>query len=170
MLPAALWLIYAIPAYVLWPLIFTLRYGFWPVAERLPPRNVYGWVDLALGVTLLGYSCWIVLGAAPDPSRAVSVPSGLSFWAAGMLLRWWAIATLGEHWRIGQDETDERAEFVATGPYKFIHHPINAALILIAGGQALITGLDARAITLLAVSVLYFLIQGRAEEKRWKTK
>ena len=170
MLPAALWLVYALPAYVLWTLLFPLRYGFWPVVGRFPPRNLYAWVDFALGLTLIGYSGWIVLGPAPDPAKVISIQAGICFWGAGALLRLWAVVTLGEHWRIGQDESDERAQFVATGPYRLIHHPINAALILVAGGQALMTGLDARAMLLLVVSVAYFLIQGRAEEKRWKAK
>jgi protein-S-isoprenylcysteine O-methyltransferase Ste14 len=170
MLPAAFWLVYAVPAYVLWTLVFPLRYGFWPVAGRFPPRNLYAWVDFILGLTLIGYSAWVVLGPAPDPARVISVPAGICFWAAGVILRWWAVATLGPHWRIGQDESDTRAEFVATGPYRLIHHPINAALILVAIGQALMTGVDAGAIALLAVSVLYFLVQGRAEEASWKKR
>lgn len=169
MLPAALWLVYALPAYVLWTLLFPLRYGFWPVKGRYPPRKFYEWVDFGLCLTLIGYSVWIVLGPAPDPARVISVPAGVCFWAMGALLRLWAVVTLGEHWRIGQDESDERSQFVATGPYRLIHHPINAALIIVAVGQALMTGLDARALLLLTVSVLYFLIQGRAEDRRWKS-
>ena len=86
------------------------------------------------------------------------------------MLRWWAIAALGRNWRIGQDENDESAQFVATGPYRLMHHPINAALILVAIGQGLMTGLDARAIALLGYAVLYFLVQGRAEERAWEKR
>ncbi len=168
MLPAALWLLYALPAYVLWTLLFPLRYGFWPVAGRFPPRNLYAWVDSTLGLTLIGYSAWIVVGPASDPAKVISVPAGICFWSAGALLRLWAVVTLGEHWRIGQNDSDRRARFVATGPYRLIHHPINAAFILVAIGQALMTGLDARAMLLLVVSVGYFLIQGKAEERRWR--
>jgi protein-S-isoprenylcysteine O-methyltransferase Ste14 len=170
MLPAVLWLIYALPAYILWPLLFPLRYGFWPIAGRFPPRNLYGWIDALLGVWLVAYSAWIVLGHAPIPDGLGGTIGGLALWCIGAALRWWAVAALGPHWRIGQDESDQRAEFVAAGPYRFIRHPINAALILVAGGQALMTGLDARPLMLLALSVLYFLIQGRAEERRWKPK
>ncbi len=170
MLPAAFWLVYAIPAYVLWTLAFPLRYGFWPVAGRFPPRNLYASVDFLLGMVLIGYSVWIVFGPSPDPARIISVPAGICIWSVGVLLRLWAVVTLGRHWRIGQDETDERAEFVATGPYRIVHHPINAALILVAIGQSLMTGLDARALFLLVASVLYFLVQGRAEDAIWKKR
>ena len=166
MLPAALWLIYALPAYVLWTLLFPLRYGFWPVAERFPPRSLYGWMDFLLGLVLLAYSAWIVLGPRPGPP--ISFGAGIAVWAAGASLRLWAVVALGPNWRIGQNDDDERAEFVATGPYRFLHHPINLGLILVAIGQALLTGLDARALMLLSTSVIYFLVQGRAEEKRWR--
>ena len=170
MLPAVFWLIYAVPAYVLWTLAFPLRYGFWPVAGRFPPRNLYASVDLLLGLVLIGYSVWIVFGPLPDPARVISARAGICIWSAGVLLRGWAVFTLGPHWRIGQDESDTRAEFVATGPYRIVHHPINAALILVAIGQSLMTGLDARALFLLCASVLYFLVQGRAEDARWASR
>lgn len=167
MLPAALWLAYAVPAYVLWTLVFRVRFGFWPTKERFPPRDLYGWMDFGLAVVLIGYSVWIVLGPRPDPSRAISLPAGAAIWGAGVLLRSWAIIALGRNWRIGQDEHDERAEFVATGPYRLMHHPINAALIVVSIGQGLMTGLDVRAIVLLGYAVLYFLVQGRAEDRAW---
>lgn len=164
MLPAALWLIYAVPAYLLWPVVFRARHGFWPFAEKFPPRNLYGWIDFILAFTLIGYSAWVVF--RPHPG-AISLHAGALVWGAGFLLRWWAIAALGRNWRIGQDAGDSRAEFVATGPYRLMHHPINAALILVAIGQSLMTGLDAGSLWLLAWSVVYFVVQGRAEERRW---
>ena len=168
--PGTFWLIYALPAYVLWTLAFPLRYGFWPVAGRLPPRNLYASVDFLLGVVLIAYSVWIVFGPPPDPAKIISIRAGIGIWSSGVLLRWWAVYTLGPHWRIGHDETDTRTEFIATGPYRIVHHPINAALILVAIGQALMTGLDGRALFLLVASVAYFLIQGRAEDALWKKR
>jgi hypothetical protein len=106
MLPAALWLIYALPAYVLWTLIFPLRYGFWPVAGRLPSRTLYGWVDLLLAGSIVIYTTWIVLGALSDSSRAISVPGGVALWAMGVALRWWTVVVLGPYRRIGQDERE----------------------------------------------------------------
>jgi protein-S-isoprenylcysteine O-methyltransferase Ste14 len=166
MLAAVLWLVYAVPAYLLWPLIFRSRYRFWPFAERFPPRDLYGWVDLFLGLMLVGYSAWVVL--RPHAGATTST-AGAAVWGCGFLLRWWAVAALGRNWRIGQDPSDQRAEFVATGPYKLMRHPINAALILVAIGQALMTGLDAGAMGLLTYAVVYFVVQGRAEERRWAT-
>jgi protein-S-isoprenylcysteine O-methyltransferase Ste14 len=167
MLPAVLWLVYAVPAYLLWPLVFRARYGFSAVKERFPPRNFYGWIDFILGLALLGYSAWVVFRPHRGPPP-ISIPGGIGVWCAGAALRIWAVATLGRNWRIGQDDQDTQAEFVAAGPYKLMNHPINTALILVAIGQALLTGLSAGAIGLLTVAVAYFLIQGRAEERRWE--
>lgn len=168
MLAIVLWLLYAVPAYVLYTLVFRLRYGFSPVAERFPPRDLYGCMDMLLFATLMGYSAWLVLGPWPTREDAISLLAGGALWVAGVGLRWWAIAALGKHWRIGQDEKDERAAFVATGPYRLLRHPINAALILVAAGMMLLTGPEARAVLLLAVSIVYYAVQGRAEDRRWR--
>lgn len=167
-IPAITWLVYAVPAYILYAAVFRVRYGKSAVAEQFPPRNLYGWVDFALGACLVGYSVWIVFGA--HTASAISLPAGLAIWAAGCLLRIWAVWTLGPHWRIGQDERDTTTEYVRTGPYRFMDHPINTALVLVAIGQALMTGLDARAIFLLTFSVLYLFAQARAEKKFWQSR
>jgi protein-S-isoprenylcysteine O-methyltransferase Ste14 len=163
-LPAATWLAFALTAYALWTLVHRLRYGHSPVAERFPPRNLYGWIDFALGAGIVAYSAWIVLGPEPQP---ISVPLGVLLWGAGFALRMWAVLTLGPNWRIGQDERDHNVEYVATGPYRLFRHPINAALIIVALGQLLLTGMDARAIFLIALATLYYLAQARAEERFW---
>jgi protein-S-isoprenylcysteine O-methyltransferase Ste14 len=168
MLAVALWLLYAVPAYVLYTLAFRLRYGFSPVAERFPPRTLYQWMDTLLFCVLTGYSAWLVLGPWPQRSDAISVPGGVALWVAGVALRWWAIAALGRHWRIGQDESDGRAEFVARGPYRFVRHPINIGLLLVAGGMVLLSGLEVRALILLGYAVVYYLVQGPIEDRRWR--
>lgn len=179
MLAATLWLLYAIPAYVLGPIVFRLRYGFSPVKERFPPRTRYQWVDFGLGVALTLYSIWIALPAlwpsAPwaatlqpdEPAHNLLTNAGVALWAAGCLLRIWTVTTLGPNWRIGQDDRDDRAQFVATGPYRFLKHPINAGLILVAAGLCGVTALETGSVLLLAGAVAYYLEQGRAEERFW---
>lgn len=163
-IPAATWLIYAVTAYMLWTVYHRARYGRSPVAEHFPPRDLYGWIDFGLGLCLAAYSVWIVLGPEPEP---ISIPLGLAVWGAGFALRIWAVLTLGASWRIGQDQHDPDVEYVAAGPYRLLKHPINAALIIIALGQALLTGPDARAAFLVAFATLYYLAQARAEERYW---
>ena len=166
-LPAITWLTFAITAYVLWPVVHRLRYGRSPIAERFPPRDLYGWIDFALGVCLVAYSVWIVFGPPPRP---VSMTAGVMVWAAGFALRMWTVLTLGPNWRIGQDETDTSVEYVATGPYRFLKHPINAALIVVGLGQMLMTGVDARAVFLVAFAAAYYIAQARAEERFWSER
>ena len=166
-LPAVTWLAFALTAYVLWTVYHRARYGRSPVAERFPPRDLYGWIDFALGLCLVAYSAWIVLGPEPEPISAVA---GVAVWAAGFGLRIWAVLTLGPHWRIGQDKSDPDVEYVATGPYRLFKHPINAALIIVSLGQLLMTGADARAIFLVAFATLYYLAQAKAEERYWSER
>lgn len=171
LLPIITWLAYATVSYLAWPVWFHRRYGRSAFAGRFPPTNRYGWVDLGLAACLLGYSAWIALGPPASPmfdGRGLWI--GLGVFAAGAALRAWAVVTLGPNWRIGQDEDDPDAAYVATGPYRFLHHPINTALVLVAIGQALMTGLDARSIFLLSFSTAYLLIQARAEERHWRRR
>jgi protein-S-isoprenylcysteine O-methyltransferase Ste14 len=167
-LAAITWLVYAVPAYLLYTVVFRIRYGKSAVAEQFPPRNLYGWIDFALAGCLIGYSVWVVFGAAT--AEPVSILAGLCFWSAGCLLRIWAVWTLGPHWRIGQDESDGTTEYVRTGPYRIMDHPINSALVLVAIGQALMAGLDARAIFLLGFAVTYLLVQAGAEKAFWRSR
>jgi protein-S-isoprenylcysteine O-methyltransferase Ste14 len=162
--------VYALPAYVLYVPVFRWRYGRSPVVERFPPRNVYDVLDQFLGVGLVGYSAWIVLGPPPEAGDRISLLGGLAAWLAGGLLRIWAVWTLGPNWRIGQDPNERDAVFVATGPYRYFEHPINTGLVLVAIGQALLTGVDARAMLLLGVSVVYLLAQAGAEKAFWKAR
>ncbi|MBX3385238.1 MAG: hypothetical protein KF768_01560 [Phycisphaeraceae bacterium] len=183
MLAASLWLLYAIPSYVLYPLVFRLRHGFSPVKERFPPRTRYQWVDFLLGVSLTLYSLYAALpalfpytlsptGLAPiaTTTNPLMLYAALALWAAGGLLRVWSVMALGSNWRIGQDEADTRAAHVGHGPYRFLKHPINAALILVVTGIALLTALDTGSLIMLAVAVAYYVEQGRAEERFWSER
>jgi protein-S-isoprenylcysteine O-methyltransferase Ste14 len=171
LLPIITWLAYATVSYLAWPAWFRWRYGRSAFAGHFPPATRYEWVDLGLAACLLAYSAWIALGPPASPmfdGRGLWI--GLGVFAAGAALRAWAVVTLGPNWRIGQDENDPDAAYVATGPYRFLHHPINTALVLVAIGQALMTGLDARSIFLLSFSTAYLLIQARAEERHWRRR
>lgn len=169
-LSALLWLLYAVPAYLLWPIVFRLHYKRSAIAEAFPPRNLYDLIDFALGACLVAYSCWIVLGPRPDHAAAISVPTGVAVWAAGCSLRIWAVWTLGPHWRIGLDEKDTTTQCVKAGPYKIMDHPINTALVIVAIGQALMTGVDARAIFSLAFALAYLFLQAGAEKRYWSRR
>lgn len=171
--PATLWFLYAVPAYVVGPALFRLRRGRWPMARVFPPRTPYALVDSALAMALLAYSAWAALAyRRQEPAAAWTedpwLAAGVGASVLGAGLRAWAIAALGPSWRIGQDEADPVARHVRRGPYRLMHHPINTGLVLVAVGQAAMTRLHPAALALLGVAVVYFAVQGRAEERRWR--
>jgi isoprenylcysteine carboxyl methyltransferase (ICMT) family protein YpbQ len=175
MLPLLTWLLYALPAYILWPVVFRLRYGHRAWVEPLIPRNSYQLTDFALGAALISYTLWLAIpwlsaGAPVAVNATAPAAAGLVVWFLGCALRAWAIKALGPNWRIGHDVHDPNHHFVARGPYRFYKHPINLALILVAIGQALITGFDARAIFLILAAAAYALIQNTREERFWRAK
>ena len=167
-LPLLTWLAYAAPAYLIGPCLFRLRYARWPVAERFPPRTFYQWMDTLLFCALMGYSAWLAFGPSPSDALPALLGAGLALWLAGCALRLWAVLSLGRHWRIGQDEGDATHHYVANGPYRFIRHPINTALIIVSAGQGLLTGFDTRACLLCAGAIIYALVQNAAEDRRWR--
>ncbi|TVQ30520.1 MAG: hypothetical protein EA376_12815 [Phycisphaeraceae bacterium] len=161
------WGAYLILAFLAAPALFRLRWGRWPFAYALPPRDAYTLVDLAFGAALALYTAALYLGPAPEP---VSVAWGLAIFIAGYALQVWAIVEMGRHWRIGQDARDETVEYVARGPFPLLKHPIYVSLIMIAIGQTLLAGFDGRSFLLVMASVIYFCVQGRAETLEWRKR
>ncbi len=162
------WVLYAGGFYILWAVGFRVRYRRWPVAYRVrgadAAARMYVLTDLGLNLSLTAYTVWLLLGAEPRP---VSVAAGLGVVGVGFVLRLWAVLTLGPNWRMGQDEQDPDAQFVARGPYRLLKHPLNAALVVVAVGQGLLTGLDVRAALLVVAAAVYYVLQARAEERHW---
>ncbi|MBL8991311.1 MAG: hypothetical protein JNJ48_07000 [Phycisphaerae bacterium] len=183
LLVIATWAVYAAPAYLLWPLVFRWKYGFSAWKAPLLPRSAYEATDVFLAVVLVGYSAalaawWASAGAAPHdaPSsdwntRGWWTVGGVAAWAVGGALRISALRALGPHWRIGQDESDQRHQFIARGIYRWTRHPINLGLIVVASGQVLLVigagGPVAAPAGLLAGAVLYALVQNANENRYW---
>jgi protein-S-isoprenylcysteine O-methyltransferase Ste14 len=112
---------------------------------------------------------WLVFWPVPEPALGTAgLVIGVGLVVVGGVLRLWTVAELGPNWRMGQSEADEETTFVASGPYRFLKHPINTALVLVALGQAFLTGFDARAWFLLVTAVVYYLVQGHAEQQFWR--
>lgn len=167
------WLVYAVPAYVVWPVVFRRRYGHAAWVEPLVPRTAYQWTDFGLGLLLSGYTVWLAASWAAGGAAAVvrfdgRVAAGLGVCASGCGLRVWAVWALGPHWRIGQDDSDQKHEFVVRGPYRYYRHPINLALVIVAVGQGVLTGLDARAWALIGGAAVYAAIQNAREDRHWR--
>lgn len=161
------WLVYLLLAFLIAPLLFRARFGRWPFAYALPPRDAYSWVDILFAAALAGYTWALLTGERPRP---VSIPGGLGVFGAGAALQAWAIVTMGRHWRMGQNRKDRTVEYVRHGPFRLIKHPIYISLFIIAIGMALLTGFDGRAFFLVIATASYFGVQGKAETLHWRQR
>lgn len=180
MLALVTWTLYAGGLYVLWSAGFRAVYGRWPMAYSMPPRDRYTWIDMGLSAAMWAYFAWCVWTGWAEvrelAQRGVAPVLGHREWAGvcavgvGSALRIWTLVTLGPNWRMGQDASDGAHEFVKTGPYRFMAHPINTATVIVALGQVGATDGAAAAWGLLAVTVVYHLLQGAAETAFWKAR
>lgn len=161
------WCIYLVLAFIAAPAVFRTRWGRWPFAYTIPPRDAYAAVDFMYGLSLAAYTGALFFGAAPDP---VSTWWGLACFGAGFGLQVWAIIVMGHHWRIGRDAADDTVRYVSCGPFRLLRHPIYISLIVIAIGQALLAGFDGRSFLLVTATVIYCGVQGRAETLFWRNR
>jgi protein-S-isoprenylcysteine O-methyltransferase Ste14 len=61
---------------------------------------------------------------------------GLGLWAAGMTILVWAARVLGRY--LGVDGVTENHELVATGPYRYVRHPVYGSFTAITAGLGLV--------------------------------
>jgi protein-S-isoprenylcysteine O-methyltransferase Ste14 len=160
----ATWIAYLCVHFLLVPGWFAWRYRRSPYALRWLPRNAYDLSESAYGLLVAGYTIAVLLGPHPEPRRTVLAVACV---LAGSALIVWAVAALGGSWRIGQDESDQTCVYVTHGPYSFLRHPIYWGMTISAFGQMLLTAGDLRGLTLLVGTVVYALLQGLAESRRW---
>ena len=64
---------------------------------------------------------------------------GLILMAAGQLLRWWSIATLGRMFTVTVSIREDH-RLIEQGPYRFVRHPSYAAILLVHLGAGLCFG------------------------------
>jgi protein-S-isoprenylcysteine O-methyltransferase Ste14 len=90
--------------------------------------------------------------------------TGAGLAAAGLLFTVWARLHLGGNWS-GIVTIKERHELVASGPYRFVRHPIYAGLLLAFAGSAVALG-DLRGV--LAVAIAFAALWRKLQiEERW---
>ena len=80
---------------------------------------------------------------------------GTSLYVAGFVTTIIAQSQMGVSWRIGVDPA-ERTDLVTTGIFQFVRNPIFAAMLLVAGGLAL---LDPTPVAIVAVTCLLLASQ-----------
>ena len=161
------WLAYLGVHFILVPSWFAWRYRRSPYALKWLPRNGYDVVESTYGLLVAGYTVAVLLAPLPEPKWPVLA---LACVISGSGLILWAVATLGGSWRIGQDENDSTCVHVPHGPYRVLHHPIYWGMTISAFGQMLLTAADQRGLVLLAGTIVYVLLQGRAESRRWSNR
>ncbi len=119
----------------------------WIVAEAAaaaPGRPEPGTLALPTGVALL-IGQVAAIAAGPAGSRV-----GLVVAAAGVALRIWAIRTLGDAFRTALDTP----RLVATGPYRWLRHPSELGLVVIAAGGAIASASWVAGAAVVVVAVL----------------
>jgi protein-S-isoprenylcysteine O-methyltransferase Ste14 len=161
MFPRCLWQAYLVLAYALVPLVFRIRFGFWPYVFR---RDVYTAVDMAYAGVLASYT-WVVFFRSTG--APVTTTGGSLTFAAGVALQLWAVCALGPNWRIGQDPDDRSVRYVATGPFRFLRDPIYISLILVAIGHGLLQGMQGWSFYLLVATLAHYVVQGQSEARIW---
>ena len=85
---------------------------------------------------------------APRSDYVFWIGAGLT--AAGLLFSVWARVHLGGNWS-GIVTIKERHELIASGPYRFVRHPIYAGLLLAFAGSAVALG-DLRGVLAMAIA------------------
>lgn len=100
-----------------------------------PPDPVYGTMRWAYPGVFVAMA---VEGALSAPATPALVVAGAAVFTASKLLKFWAIATLGERWTY-KVLVLPGVPLVASGPYRFIRHPNYAGVVGELIGMALIT-------------------------------
>jgi protein-S-isoprenylcysteine O-methyltransferase len=120
---------------------------------------------LMIGFPLVWGLAWTCLNYFPHASFA-GVPiffAGIAMLIAGLLLRWWSIATLGRMFTI---DVSIRAEhrLIESGPYRYLRHPSYSAILLAYLGIALCLGNAASLLVIMLGSTALLLNRMRVEE------
>jgi protein-S-isoprenylcysteine O-methyltransferase Ste14 len=97
------------------------------------------------------------------PSPALWVVAGLAATWAGMLLRLWAVLTLGRLFTTTVVVRHEQA-VVTSGPYRFVRHPSYLGVLILLGGFGLALGDLASATVMVVLPALGLMWRIKVEE------
>ena len=100
-------------------------------------RSTLGMIWLVIGVSITaGVVVALNFPAAALPRGQMFASIGVVLFVAGLILRWWAIITLGRFFTV--DVTIEKDhELVERGPFRIVRHPSYSGLLLAFVGLAL---------------------------------
>ena len=93
------------------------------------------WLVIAISITA-GVVVALNFPAAALPHGQIFASLGVALFVAGLILRWWAIITLGRFFTV--DVTIEKDhELVERGPFRMVRHPSYTGVLLAFVGVAL---------------------------------
>lgn len=101
-----------------------------------PPDDVYRWMQVAYpGAFLLMLAEGVLRGAPPGWVAGI----GAAVFAAGKVIKWWAILTLGPRWTF-RVIVVPGMPLATGGPYRFVRHPNYVGVVGELVGTALVAG------------------------------
>ena len=112
-------------------------------------------VAIALGVLAPALDLAGVAGPVTMLDSPALRAAGICLYVAGFVTTIIAQSQMGASWRIGVDPA-ERTDLVTTGIFQLVRNPIFSAMLLVAGGLAL---LDPTPVAIVAVACLLIAIQ-----------
>jgi len=127
-------------------------------------RSTLGIIWLVIGVSVMG-GVFVALNfrAASLPHGRTFATAGLVLFVAGLILRWWAIITLGRFFTVDVTiEKDHR--LVERGPFRIVRHPSYAGVLLAFVGLALSLGNWAALLVILLPIGAVFIHRMNVEE------
>src|SRR5205823_10996608 len=93
------------------------------------------WLAIAISV-IAGIFVALNFRAAALPHGGIFATAGVVLFVAGLILRWWAVITLGRFFTV--DVTIEKDhELVDRGPFRIVRHPSYTGVLLAFVGFAL---------------------------------
>lgn len=91
--------------------------------------------------------------------------AGIVMIVSGILFRAWAVRTLGKYFT-PTVQIKEEHQLVNSGPYKIIRHPSYfAAFLSITGGAVLLESMTGIVVSIIAMSIAYYIRIGIEEQK-----
>src|SRR5437763_11578167 len=125
--------------YLISELLLTVTYRSRSRTGTKQDRSTLRVVWLVIVVSVAGVYVAKQWQAAALPHQRSFVFTGVVLFIAGLLLRWWAIITLGRFFTV--DVTIEKDhELVERGPFRMVRHPSYTGVLLAFVGLALSLG------------------------------
>jgi protein-S-isoprenylcysteine O-methyltransferase Ste14 len=153
--------------------LYALFYAFWGILALNVKRSARSEAMRSqvthqlLVIAAYALALWDRLGVGPlgvrfEPDGAPFGVAGLLIQAAGLALAAWARLLLGRNWG-GSTAIKEQHQFVRSGPYAIVRHPIYAGIALAMAGTAIAVG-KWRGVVAVVLVVIAFLYRINLEE------